>query len=244
VARHRGWTVGQRVVLPGLKQVEREVSGFLDITQGPDDRFLFLPLEDAQFLFNHTNELTHILVRLNDPNQMDNVVGALRGCNAGMQMNIVPLAHLFRTIQSMVNSTRWFLGCVTLVGLLAAATGVSASLLIAVAERTCEIGVLRALGASRPDIFRLFWMESVQTCLVGGSVGVLAGRLVMGGVEGWLRGQLPFVPDSRLMTWEWGIVGGCLGLALILGTLSAWLPAWRAANLAPMAAIRSKGGSW
>ncbi len=242
VARRRGWQLGQRVILPGLKQAERKVSGLLGATQGPDDGFIFLPLADAQILFKHTNELTHILVRLRDPNHMESVVSALRGCDAGMQMNIVPLAHLFQTIQTLADSTRWFLGCVTLVGLLAAAAGVSASLLIAVAERTREIGVMRGFGASRLDIFRLFWLETVQTCLVGAGVGVATGWLGMGGVEGWLRARLPFVPDARLMTWEWWIAGACFGIALVLGSVAGLLPAWRAATLQPVAAIRSKGG--
>ncbi len=243
VAQRQGWQLGQRVTLPGLAHVERQVTGLLSATQGPDDRFIFLALADAQLVFKHTSELTHILVRLQDPNRMEAVVSALRGCDAGMQMNIVPLTHLFQTIQTLVNSTRWFLGCVTLVGLLAAAAGVSASLLIAVAERTREIGVMRGLGASRLDIFRLFWLETVQTCLVGAGIGVAAAWMGMTGVEDWLRGRLPFVPDSRLMNWDWWIAGACFGIALTLGSVAGLLPAWRAAALQPVAAIQSRGGS-
>ena len=57
-------------------------------------------------------------MRLNDANLIDPAVNGLRGCGAGMDMNIVPLAHLFRTIQALVNSTRLLLGCVALIGLL------------------------------------------------------------------------------------------------------------------------------
>lgn len=244
VAQRQGWRLGQRVTLPGLKPSEGRVSGLLGATQGPDDRFIFLPLADAQSTFKHPNELTHILVRLKDPDQMDSVVSALRGCDAGMQMSVVPLAHLFRTIQSMVDATRWFLGCVTLVGLLAAAAGVSAALLMAVAERTSEIGVMRGLGASRRDIFRLFWLETLQTCAFGAAAGVGGAWLGMGAVEGWLRARLPFVPEARLMNWEWGIAGASLGIALVVGSVAGLLPAWRAATLPPIAAIRSKGGGW
>ena len=69
-------------------------------------------------MFHHTNELTHILVRLADPDALDHVVTQLRGCDAGLAMNVVPLAHLFHTIQSLVNSTRLLLGCIALVALL------------------------------------------------------------------------------------------------------------------------------
>src|SRR5687767_8848694 len=114
VARQRNWAVGDSINLPGLGQARAIVSGVLEPAQSADDKFIFLPLDDAQERFRHTNELTHILVRLSDPDRMDSVVKALRGCDAGMQMNVVPLAHLFQLIQSLLASTRWFLVCATL----------------------------------------------------------------------------------------------------------------------------------
>ena len=86
--------VGQSIVLPGLK-ARGTVSGILATTPGADDGFLFVPLADAQRLFGRPRELTHILVRLSDPDKMENVVSTLRGCDAGLSMNVVPLTHLF-----------------------------------------------------------------------------------------------------------------------------------------------------
>ena len=241
VARQQNWTPGQTVDLPGLQNARCSVAGVLDPTQSADDTFIFLPLNEAQQRFKHSNELTHVLVRLSDPNRMDKVVAALRGCDAGMQMNIIPLAHLFRTIQSLANSTRWFLGCATLVALLAAGAGVSAALLIAVTERTREIGVMRAIGASQGDIFRLFWLEALQICAIGATGGVLVAFALMRAVENWFRVRLPFAPDGQLMIWEWWIVAACVGTAVVLGSVAAWLPAWRAARLMPMEAMRQRG---
>src|SRR5437588_9464295 len=104
-----------------------------------------------------------------------------------MDMNVVPLAHLFQTIQGLVNTTRMLLGCVALVALLVAGAGVSNTLLMAVTERTREIGVMRAVGASPGDIFRLIWLETVQVCLLGGLIGTLCAGLGAQGVETWLR---------------------------------------------------------
>ena len=241
VARQKNWTPGQTVDLPGLQNVRCSVAGVLDPTQSADDTFIFLPLNQAQQQFRHSNELTHVLVRLSDPNRMDKVVAALRGCDAGMQMNIIPLEHLFRTIQSLANSTRWFLGCATLVALLAAGAGVSAALLIAVTERTREIGIMRAIGASRADVFRLFWIEAMQTCLIGAAGGVMIAFVLMRVVENGLRARLPFAPDGQLMAWEWRIVAVCMVGAVLLGGLAGWLPAWRAARLTPMEAMRQRG---
>ena len=98
--------VGQEFKMPGLSGETGIVSGILAPTQGADDDFIYMPLAEAQRIFKRPNQLTHILVRLSDPNDLDRVVSDLRGCDAGMDMNVVPLAHLFHTIQGLVNSTR------------------------------------------------------------------------------------------------------------------------------------------
>ena len=241
-ARRRGWQLGQHVPLPGLRDQTGTVTGLLAPTGGADDTFIYLGLADAQRVFKHPNELTHMLVRLADPDALDAAVTHLRGCDAGLAMNIVPLAHLFHTIQALVNSTRLLLGCVALVALLVAGGGVSNTMLIAVAERTRDIGVLRALGASRAGIFRLIWLETVQVCFVGAVTGITLAFLASRTVEAWVRSTLPFAPTDALVRWEWWNVAGCLACALVLGSLAGFLPAWHSARVPPMTAIRAAGG--
>ena len=188
--------------------------------------------------FQHPGELTHILVRLKDPNALNETVAALRGCDAGMDMNIVPLAHLFHTIQSLVNSTRLLLACVALIGLVVAATGVSNAVLMSVAERSREIGIMRALGASHGDVFRLICLETFQICLAGGAGGLVLAFACSRAVENWLRSRLPFAPSDTLIRWEWSVAGACILGALLLGIIAALLPASRAAALSPVEAMR------
>lgn len=239
VAQKQKLKVGQTFSLPGLKGETGRVAGILAPTQGADDTFYYMPLADSQRLFKRPKQLTHILVRLTDPNSLDNVVGGLRACEAGMEMNIVPLAHLFQTIQGLVNSTRTLLGCVALVALLIAGAGVSNTVLMAVTERTREIGVMRAVGASSFDIFRLIWMETLQVCVLGGIGGIFLAMLGARSVETWLRGRLPFSPDGALVHPEWSVVLGCLAGAVLLGSIAGLLPAWRAAKFSPVEAIRA-----
>ena len=175
-------------------------------TQGADDTFIYMPLADGAEPVQAPAQFTHILVRLTDPDQLDTVVNGLRGCEAGMDMNIVPLAHLFRSIQGLVSSTRALLLCVLVVALLVAGAGVSNTILMAVSERTREIGVMRAMGASQADVFRLIWLEAVQVCLAGGVVGVLIAMLGAGGVENWLRERLPFSPTTALVHAEPSVI--------------------------------------
>ncbi len=242
-ARRFGWRIGQTVRLPGLRDPSGTVSGILAPTHGAEDTFIHLRLADAQQLFRHTNELTHILVRLTDPEELDHAVSQLRGCDAGLAMNVVPLAHVFRTIQSLVNSTRVLFGCIALVALLVAGTGVSNALLMAVAERGRDIGVLRAIGASRGDVFRLIWLETIQVSLSGAMTGVGLAFIASRTVETWVRSRLPFAPTGPLIHWQWWIVGTCLVCALALGCVAGFLPAWRAARVPPMVAIRA-GKGW
>jgi putative ABC transport system permease protein len=227
------------VTFPGLTNATGILIGILEPTRGADDGFLFLWLADAQRRFHHDRELTHILVRLGDADFLDEAVRQLRGCDAGMDMNVVPLAHLFQTIRNLMNSTRVLLGCIGLVALLVAGAGVSNSVLMAVAERTREIGVLRALGASVGHIFRLVWTEALLVCLAGGTAGLGLAFLGSRWVEAWLRARLPFAPTDPLVSWNGWMALACLAGALVLGGLSGLLPAWRAARLAPGAAMRS-----
>lgn len=238
VAKRMSWNVGQRVTLPGFTNRTGIIAAILLPTHSPDDTFIYTRLADAQDWFEHPGELTHILVRLTDPQAMDHAVSGLRGCDAGMDMNVVPLAHLFHTIQSLVNSTRVLLGCVALIGLLIAAAGVSNALLMSVAERSREIGVMRAIGASRTDIFRLIWLETVHVCTAGGLAGILLAFISAHAVEAWLRARLPFAPGDALIQWEWRVAGVCFGGAILLGCIAALLPAARAAELSPVQAMR------
>jgi len=241
-ARRNGWRIGQQVRLPALTGQQGTVTGILRPTQGADDTFIFMPLSDAQRRFHHANELTHILVRLTHPDKLDDAVAQLRGCDAGLSMNVVPLAHMFRSIQSLVNSTRLLLGCIALVALLAAGTGVSNTILMAVSERARELGVMRAIGASRADIFRLVWLETVQVCLSGAVLGIGVAFLASRLVEHWVRSKLPFAPTDALVRWEWWIAAACLGCALVLGSIAGFLPACRAARIAPITAMRRAEG--
>ena len=238
LARTNRWQVGQTVNLPGLKERQGQIAGILQPTQGADDLFIFLPITDAQRYFRHPGELTHILVQLSDPERVNSVVEELRGCDAGLEMTIVPLSHLFQTIQHLIENTRLLLACVAIAALLAAGCGVSNTILMAVSERTREIGVLRALGASPDTVFGLIWAETIALCLVGGLGGL---ALAVGGasvVEAWLRQQLPYAPPERLIAPDVMVILSCLGICLLLGTFAALLPAWRAARLSPTEAIR------
>jgi putative ABC transport system permease protein len=250
-AKTRGWKVGQTVRInpgssapfPTAPQTWR-VSGILEQTGGPDDLFLFPRLSDAQALWGKPKELTHVLVRLDNPDNMEQAVRDLRGCDAGMEMTVVPLAHLFQTIRDLAQGTRLLLGCVALTALIGAGAGVGNTVFMAVAERAQEIGVLRAIGWSRGQVFTLVWLETALLTLASGIAGVVLATVICPAFEAYLRSRLPYAPSDALLRPEVSVGSLCLLLSLFVGTLAAFVPARRAAQLFPVQAMgRATGGA-
>jgi putative ABC transport system permease protein len=102
--------------------------------------------------------------------------------------------------------------------------------MISVTERTREIGVRKALGATRGTILWQFLVEAVTLTGVGAAVGVALGILVAIGV----RTAWPSIPAST----SWGSVAAALGISAFTGILFGMLPAVRAARLDPVVALR------
>ncbi len=116
------------------------------------------------------------------------------------------------------------------VSLLVGAIGIANVTLVSVIERTGEIGLRRALGASRSHIAMQFLLESATMGIVGGIVGVSLGSLVVVGVaayQSWTPVLDPFVPFAG------PVLGGLIGL------ISGMYPALRAARMEPVEALRS-----
>lgn len=243
LATRFGWRIGQSFPLPGLAEARGTVAGILQPTGHSDDYFIHLRLQDAQRWFRRPGQLTHILVRLEDPTRLDQVVASMKGCDAGMNLNVVPVAHLFGTLQDLVRSTRWLLGCVVAVALLVAGAGVCNALLMSVTERTRELGIFRALGASAADIFFLVQLEALSIGMAGCLLGFTAAFGAAGMLESWLRAHLPLAPSGTLVAWDWRLLSASLASALALACVSACLPAWRACRLDPRTAIQNSNGA-
>jgi putative ABC transport system permease protein len=116
------------------------------------------------------------------------------------------------------------------VSLAVAGIGIMNVMLVSVSERTDEVGLLKAVGATRRQILSIFLVEATLLSVAGGVVGLMLGLgLVQLGVA-----LYPAVP-ARAPLWA---IFSVLGLCLATGILFGVLPAWRAAKLDPVAALQ------
>jgi putative ABC transport system permease protein len=196
------------------------------------DRAALVGLPAAKALFGNDGSPSTIYVRA-DPDQVPQVQGVLAATANPEHPNEVQVSRPSDALaaqaaaKSALNALLLGLGGVAL---LVGGVGIANVMVIGVLERRSEIGLRRALGATRGHIRTQFVVESLLLALLGGAGGVVLGALVTAGYATKQHWQV-VVPLS-------GVAGG-VGVALGLGALAGLYPAVRAARLAPTDALRT-----
>lgn len=202
------------------------------------DRRVFIPLQTGKRYYGTANTNYNVLVAVKDPTQIDMGIDYatalfrnIRNLKTSQEndFEITKSDSLIGIIRENTVYFRWAaigIGMITLIG---AAIGLMNIMLVSVTERTREIGISKALGATRKAIMNQFLIEAVVICQLGGLIGIIlgvaAGNLVAVVANG-----------SFLFPWAWVVVA--LITCTLVGLISGLYPALKASRLDPIEALR------
>jgi putative ABC transport system permease protein len=225
------WTIPE-------KNVRLHVVGVLNRTNTQDDGFVFLPRKTLQKISGLEGKLVLILIKAKHVDQTDALVASLKADE--VDMNVFPLTELLGTIGALMASTKVFVSAIILIAVILGGVGVLNTVLMAVFERTREIGMMKAMGGSRGDVFKLVWAETILTTVLGGVAGVLIALVSSRLVEALIRGMIPYAPKGSLIGLSLPTMAMCVALSLVLGLVAGFYPAFRASSVKPVEAIKAE----
>jgi len=232
-----GNVIGQRIrlgdsrfMVSGVIEQQGEAMGF------NTDELAIIPVEYAQELFN-TSTLFRILVEARSRSVIEPAKSAIQQTlklrhDGEDDVTVITQDAILATFDRILRALTLGVAGIAAISLAVAGILVMNVMLVAVAQRTSEIGLLKAIGAPSADIRRLFFAEALWLSLAGGAIGFALGHL------GALLIRLAY---PQLPAWPpvWASVAG-VSTALVTGILASLLPAARAARLDPVNALSGK----
>ncbi|MCX5792047.1 MAG: ABC transporter permease [Elusimicrobia bacterium] len=229
--------VGDKMLIPGVDR-EIKVVGVLKRSGTQDDGTIFLPIEAVQKLFGKQGKLTGLGIKVKKDADLDAFENKLYDLP---DVQVVSMAQVKTTIMNLVNSARVIVMGIAGIALIIAMAGVINTILMSVMERYAEIGIIKSMGALPLDVFKMIWVETAILCGLGGAAGIGLAFLTARLAEAAVRYFLPYAPNGALVALDGGITAFSFALILCGGLLSGIYPAWRAARVRPLEAIRSEG---
>ncbi len=237
--------IGKEIRIGGISF--KVVGVFDDEGSEREREFIYLPISTAQRTFNGGNRLSQILYTTGDASlaESEKMAGASR--------QILAVNHTFdpqdqraiyvnnnvenyQKILALTGAIRLFVWVVGIGTLLAGVVGVSNIMLVAVRERTREIGIRKALGATPASIVGLVLQESVLITTVAGYAGLVLGVLVLEG----LSRAIPDAAFFRNPQVDIRVALSATVLLVVAGTVAGFFPARRAAAIRPIEALRDE----
>ncbi|MBI3166024.1 MAG: ABC transporter permease [Chloroflexi bacterium] len=237
--------VGKTISINGLKF---QVVGVLEAkgsSVGSPDENIFIPIETGYTklfgetaMYNGRRAVNNILISVTDEEDMDTVSATteylLRRSHElkptdELDFNVMNQADTLEMLNTVTRTMTIFLGSIAGISLLVGGIGIMNIMLVSVTERTKEIGLRKAVGATKNQILTQFLIETVTLSLLGGLIGILlgVGIAMFFSVTGMIGSVITV--DSILLAFFF---------AAAIGIFFGLYPAFRAANLHPMVALR------
>ncbi|GJL71072.1 MAG: ABC transporter permease [Nitrosomonas sp.] len=229
--------IGQRIRLDENRFLVTGVLALQGETMGYNtDEIVIIPIDYAQSLFN-TTSLFRILVEARShsdiPSAKEAIHDTLKKSHDGEEdVTIITQDAVLDTFDRILHALTLAVAGIAAISLAVAGILIMNVMLVAISQRTPEIGLLKAIGADAADIRHLFFAEALWLSLAGTIIGFLFGQF------GSLLLRLAY---PQLPAWApaWAIIAGVI-VALITGILASLLPSSRAARLDPVQALSKK----
>ena len=203
------------------------------------DRTIIIPMQTARIIAPERNFGYEVAVAVTDPTQMEHAMGIARGLMRAIRQDrpgeedsfdlsaSKSLAERMGEITGYLRAGGFTIGFVTLIG---ASIGLMNIMLVSVTERTREIGVRKALGATPKKIRQQFLIEAIVICQMGGIGGIVLG-MTIGNITATAIFNSGFV-----VPWLWMFVAVLIGV--VVGLISGYIPAHKASKLDPIDSLR------
>jgi putative ABC transport system permease protein len=230
--------VGDVYLLPEAN-VEIKVVGVLKRSGTQDDGTIFLPIKTLQKVYNVQDKVTSIGIKVKKDTDLAKYEDQLYKLQ---DVQVVSMAQVKQTISNLVATARVMVMSIALIAILIAMVGVMNTVLMSVLERWQEIGIMKSMGATTSHVFRLIWFETILLTFVGGVVGSIMSWILATVTDKLIRSVLPYSPTSALVQVDLLLALKSIGIIMFIGLISGIYPAWKAAKIRPIEAIRSTDG--
>ena len=203
-----------------------------------NDNYVLIPITTWQNMYGKYSRSVNIMVTAYNTEEYDDVIESAIGHFRKIRkvppgepndFSIFSNESMITTVNDITGPIKIGALVVSVIALLAAGVGIMNIMLVSVTERTREIGIRKAIGAKKSSILIQFLFEAIILCLVGGFIGIVAGVGI-----GNLAGSLLSAQSAIPVDWVFIGISLCITVGLIFGTY----PAYKAANLDPIEALR------